>query len=164
MYFVLKTTKGHDYIQLVDNNQYTHHIGPATLENLALAAYAVGLDEAFKLYGRMLEYFVKKNTPNPSKLASDIAGFYKSGFLGLSMGSIGEVSEEEFSSRVLSLMDKIYILAMLDQRLREQFKDNPYINVRKLAQKLYKDATEEKKAQWLKELQEQREKRFQLLK
>lgn len=80
-------------VRLVDNNGYFHHIGPATLENLALAAYLTGLNEAFKLSRRMREYFTKKEVPNPDKLTSDVSTFYKSGFLGLSMGSIERVSK-----------------------------------------------------------------------
>jgi hypothetical protein len=61
-------------------------------------------------------------------------------------------------------MDEIDVLAMLDQQLKEQFKNNPHIDIRRLAQGLYKDATDGKKNQWLQTLQEQREERFWLMK
>lgn len=162
MYFEIKSKKGRDYIQLRDG-RYLHHIGPATLENLALTVYLVGLNNAFKLYRQMREYFAKKENPDSEKVASAIARFYKSGFLGLKAGSIGDLSEEEFSNRALALTDKIEIYGLLEEQFKKQFADNPHVDVKKLVPTIYKEASEDQRAQWLKELQEQREKILELL-
>jgi len=48
------------YIQLYDDDGHFYHIGLATLENFSLVAYVMGLNDAFKFYGRMKHYFVKR--------------------------------------------------------------------------------------------------------
>ncbi|UCD44582.1 MAG: hypothetical protein JSV27_10755, partial [Candidatus Bathyarchaeota archaeon] len=86
----IKTVKGKDYLQIVDNLGYIHHVGPASLLNFAVCQRIIGFYDGRARFDRLENYFVSKGYPRweenewgpAKKMASDVEIHYIEGIFG----------------------------------------------------------------------------------
>ena len=169
----IKTVNGKDYLQILDNRGYIHHIGPASLLNFAVCQRILGLDEAFRLreerQERLESYFASKGYPlwenyewGPAKnMASEVVIHYVDVWSGLSARTNICGDAEVINQKEDELNDRIEIVGMLEELMREDVRKENITHseevFRKKVQLIYRYASPEQKALWKKELERKRE-------
>ena len=162
----IKTVKGRDYLQIVDNRGYIHHVGPASLFNFAVCQSILGLDEALRdmeRHGRFVNYFISRGHSHAraEELASEVDDHYRSGKSGVRprTNSCGEA--EDIENKEKEFWDRIEIFGMLEElAIEEARKKNIIISkdeLRRKIQRTYRNASPEQKALLKKELVRKRE-------
>ena len=153
----IKTVKGRDYVQLIDDNGYLHHVGPANPKNLSACYYVLGSYESYKQSRQLRDYFLSKgHTEEEAKsLSNAISIQYLRGLdlYGPQDTKYARVREiEEFEEKITV---QIALFKMLESFVKELMKDKGLkptrAQLRKYTHTLYREASEEEKAELMKD-------------
>jgi hypothetical protein len=167
----IKTVKGKDYLQIVDNRGYIHHVGPANLLNFAVCQRILGFDNVKeqKRFESFENYFALKGYPRweknewgpAKKMASEVVIHYVDAWSGLCARTNICGDAEVINQKEDELNDRIEIVGMLEELMREDVRKENITHseevFRKKVQLIYRYASPEQKALWKKELERKRE-------
>jgi len=172
----IKNVKGKDYLQIVDNRGYIHHIGPATLLNLAGCKKVIGFNEGIikknKRKEKFMNYFISKGYPRISEnnalsannLADAISVHYFEGFNGMvsSTSVCGESTEIDNIEN--DIIDRIELFELLEEWIRKHYeKRNETItnkDIRIITQSTYRHASTVQRAEWKSDLEQRRQRQI----
>jgi hypothetical protein len=156
----IKTVKGRDYVQIVDDKGYLHHVGPANPENLSACVYIIGANESFKLYHKIQDYLESKGGADFKRVAGDIEVLYHDGFAGLTPRSTGCARAEKIEAIQREINDRADLFEMLEEDILKIYRNegmNPSKSrLRRRVQKTYRSLSEERRLKLLDEFQNMR--------
>jgi len=159
----IKTVKSKDYVQLVDDHGFIHHIGPANAANLAAAFHAKGFREAFKVNRWLEDYYVSKGCElgeDTTHKVSEIAVSYYDGLLGFTPRGSDLYDRKEVEEIFTKLNERMHVHEMIRGDLIEMLeRAGRHVNeaqIRKIVQETYREASEERRRRY----KEQYDERF----
>jgi len=145
----IKTVKKRDYVQIVDDKGYLHHVGPANPENLSACVYIIGMNESSKLYQKLQDYFESKGNTDPKHVASNIEVLYHDGYAGLTPRTTNHAKAERIEAIQREISDRAHLFEILDDTILTVYRNegmNPSKEkVRRKVQKIYRTLSEEQR-------------------
>jgi len=123
--------KGKDYLQIVDNRGYIHHIGRANIMNLAVCQRILGHDDHFGRLPIIIKYITSEGFSIDNNigedmitaLAREVEAHYWDGLAGIRprTNSCGEKTEIENMEN--KFFDRIDIFEMLEEKVRSRYEE-----------------------------------------
>jgi hypothetical protein len=117
----IKKVKKKDYIQVVDDQGYLHHLGPATPSNFCVALYTIGLEEHCKWIQWLNHYLERRDVDNYEKLAVDISMLHADGSCGFSPRDTYFVSGKEIGEKAQKILNRIKVVKALEKKIRKHY-------------------------------------------
>lgn len=157
----IKTVKGKDYVQLVDDHGFIHHVGPASVTNLAAALHTKGIYEHGKVNRWLEDYYISKGCvldDDTEHKVGVIVKSYNEGFQGLSPSGSNLFDKKEVEEICTKLGDRIDVLDMIRGDFVKMFeragRHLSEAELRKIVQETYRDASEERRRRYKEQFDE----------
>jgi hypothetical protein len=156
----IKSVGENDYIQIIDEDGFLHHVGPLNPENLAAAIYTKGLDERNKVRDWLKELYRSRGIEIDEETLSEIRALntlYHDGLDGFTPRN----SEYYNIDEVNRVYDKIDGRMTLHKILKEKFlrtihrADFPKSVIQEKVKLVYNNLSEERKEEMLKNYHEE---------
>ena len=167
----IKTVKGKDYLQIVDNRGYIHHVGRSNLLNLAVCHRILGLLLPFERFPYIVKCITSEGFSIDNNigedmimaLAREVEAHYRDGLAGIRPRTnvCGEKTEMENTEN--KFIDRIDIFVMLEDNIRRSYEEKNIPlstnTLRRITQTTYRFSS---KDELMKELKQKRIREIEL--
>jgi hypothetical protein len=160
MRMVFKKSRSKYYLQLIDDLEFIHYVGAVNLENLAVCANFIGLNEELtrgdKIRWRLADKGFK-NLEDAVRVYEQAFINGRSGFGGWNIKGLDSMTSNRTHN---TLYQRMRVLEMLYHRFRDINEILSNEQIRKMMQSRVRNSSEEDWSKWLKELEKEDERLF----